>query len=230
LRAIPIHKLIEAQGLLARAEARFGDTTPPFGPVALDALADQRRFEQMVEGACTMPILMGVTHDEGHAFFPPDLTADEASVSTRLVAVTGNKDAVAQYRARRPNATLRDLLADLTTEEVFRGPTFRLIEAIASKGGRVFAYEFDWSPQDSPFKACHCIDLPFTFGNLAAWASAPMLSGGDPAAMQQISSAVRRAWTGFVRDGAPVHEAAPVWRTFADGDSSVWHIGSREPS
>jgi hypothetical protein len=33
---------------------------------------------------------------------------------------------------------------------------------------------------DSPFGACHCIELPFAIGTDAAWAGAPMLAGAEP--------------------------------------------------
>lgn len=38
-----------------------------------------------------------------------------------------------------------------------------------------------------------------------------MLAGGDPAVMQALSTAIRRAWTAFVRTGNPEHDEMPAW-------------------
>jgi para-nitrobenzyl esterase len=104
-----------------------------------------------------------------------------------------------------------DLLADLGTEETFLLPQMRLAEAVAARGGSAYAYLFDWAPPASRFRACHCIDLPFVFDNLEAWRDAPMLAGGDAAQMADLSAAMRRAWTAFVRSGTPDHEGLPHW-------------------
>ena len=68
----------------------------------------------------------------------------------------------------------------------------------------MWSYRFDWAPPDSPFKACHCLDIPFIFGNWDnAWRGAPMLAGGDPAEMAALSGTMQRAWIDFIRDGDP---------------------------
>ena len=105
----------------------------------------------------------------------------------------------------------------MTTERVFRTPALQLARQIARRGGNVFAYQFNWAPPHSPFKACHCIDLPFTFGNFDAWADAAMLTRGDPMVMQPLSAAIRRAWIAFVRTGNPQHEDMPAWPQHTQG-------------
>jgi para-nitrobenzyl esterase len=102
---------------------------------------------------------------------------------------------------------MMDLLADLGTDHTFGWPSLRLADAIAAQGGHVHAYRFDWAPPRSKFKACHCIELPFTFGTFDAWPDAPMLAGGDAAQMESLSATLRAHWGRFVRDGAP----GPSW-------------------
>ena len=70
-------------------------------------------------------------------------------------------------------------LADVTSDHTFLWPAMRLAGAMAAQGAAVQAYQFDWAPPASRFKACHCIELPFVFGNLDAWPGAGMLDGGD---------------------------------------------------
>ncbi len=212
LRAVPAQRLVEAQAEYARTSARFGSTDPPFGPVLPQRLTSAELIDVIATSVGGTDVLIGATREEGHAFFAPDLTVPES-------ALTGpfGTDTIAQHRRRRPGATPRDLLADITTELVFRIPALRLARQIADRGSNVFAYQFNWAPPNSPFKACHCIDVPFTFGNLEAWSDAPMLAGGDPAVMHDLSTAIHRAWIAFVRTGNPQHDDMPAWPRHTQG-------------
>lgn len=212
LRAVPARRLVEAQAEYARNIARFGSTDPPFGPVLPQRLTSPELIDAIATSVGDTDVLIGATREEGHAFFAPDLKVSESA----LTGLFGT-DAVSHHRRRRPGATPRDLLADITTELVFRTPTLRLAAQIAGRSGNVFAYQLNWAPAHSPFKSCHCIDLPFTFGNLAAWSDAPMLAGGDPAVMQNLSAAIRRAWIAFVRTGNPQHDELPAWPGHTQG-------------
>jgi para-nitrobenzyl esterase len=89
------------------------------------------------------------------------------------------------------------------TESLFRAPSERLAQRLAGSGTPVWMYRFDWSPPGSPFGACHCIELPFVFGNAAAWRDAPMLAGADPGTVAALVDVVQPAWIAFVRDGDP---------------------------
>jgi para-nitrobenzyl esterase len=96
------------------------------------------------------------------------------------------------------------------TARLFSDGSLRL----AGQARSAFAFRFDWSPPGSAFGACHCIELPFVFGNLDAWRAAPMLAGADPAALRRVTEEVQRAWTGFVRTGSPGWSAFPHVRHF----------------
>ncbi len=85
------------------------------------------------------------------------------------------------------------------TERLFGEGSMRL--AAASRTG--YAYRFDWCPDGSPYGACHCIELPFVFGRLAAWRRAPMLAGADPAVLRRLADDVQTAWAAFVHEGSP---------------------------
>jgi para-nitrobenzyl esterase len=212
LRAVPAQRLVEAQVAYARTSARFGSTDPPFGPVLPQGLTSAELIDVIAISVGGTDVLLGATREEGHAFFAPDLIVSES-------ALTGpfGTDTIAQHRRRRPGATPRDLLADITTELVFRTPALRLARQIADRGSNIFAYQFNWAPPNSPFKACHCIDLPFTFGNVETWSDAPMLGGGDPAVMHDLSAAISRAWIAFVRTGNPQHDDMPAWPRHTQG-------------
>jgi para-nitrobenzyl esterase len=210
LRSADVRQLLVAQGELARANARFAQTMPMFMPVLPSAMPQAEMLGAIADGAGGKDVLIGATADEVHAFFAAD-PGMENPPADALVARFGGEAALARYRARRPGGSAMDLLADLGTDETFLLPFIRLAEAVAARGGNAYAYLFDWAPPRSRFKSCHCIDLPFVFGNFDAWGDAAMLAGGDAAQMADLSAAIRRAWIAFVRTGDPQHDSLPAW-------------------
>jgi para-nitrobenzyl esterase len=210
LRAVEVPRILAAQGELARANARFAQTMPPFMPVLPSAMTQPEMLGAIADGAARKDVLVGATADEVHAFYAADPAMDNPS-DDAVTARFGGAAALARHRARRPGASAMDLLADLGTDETFVLPAMRLAEAIARRGGNVHAYLFDWAPPASRFRSCHCIDLPFVFGTFDAWRDAPMLAGGDSAQMADLSAAMRRAWIAFARTGDPAHDALPDW-------------------
>ncbi|MFD0363131.1 carboxylesterase family protein [Nocardia sp. GCM10030253] len=93
----------------------------------------------------------------------------------------------------------RDVIATVT-DQMFHEPTRRLANLLTARGEPPWLYRFDWHPGDSPFGACHCIELPFVLGHAAAWRHAPMLDGARPSG---LLGEMRRSWIGFVRHGDP---------------------------
>ena len=226
LRTIDVPRLLAAQGELARANARFAQTMPPFTPVLPSAMTQAEMLGAIADGADGKALLIGATADEVHAFFAADPAMDDPPADA-VVARFGGETALARYRARRPGASAADLLADLATDETFVLPAMRLAEAVARRGGAAYAYLFDWAPRGSRFRSCHCIDLPFVFGTFDAWRDAPMLAGGDATQMADLSAAMRRAWIAFVRDGDPTHDALPVWPRHDADRRQTMRFGAR---
>jgi para-nitrobenzyl esterase len=167
-----------------------------------------------------------VTADEAHAFFAADPAMENLSAKA-VVERFGSERLLARYRARRPGATAMDLLADLKTDETYLLPAMRLVEAIVARGGNAYAYLFDWTPPTSRFRSCHTIELPFVFGTRRAYLDAPMIAGGDVAQMADLSTAMRRAWIAFVRDGTPGHDALPPWPRYDAIRRPAMRFGAR---
>ncbi len=125
LRATPVPEILAAQAAIGRANAQFGETMPPFPPVAAHP-------GDPAEGAAGKQILIGATREECHAFFAADPAMawpDPAQVAARFEALTGRADGMAPYRARRPGGSLMDWLADLVTDHTFVWPAMRLAGA-----------------------------------------------------------------------------------------------------
>ena len=204
-RTVPAAKLVAAQGALARARAKFADTNPPFMPILETPMDQPALHAAIADSAGDLDVLIGTTREEVHAFFAANAemaNPPAEAVAERFAALAGDANAIEAYRHRRPGASVMDLLSDLGTNDTFGWPSMRLAQAISARGGHVHAYQFDWAPPQSRFKACHCIELPFVFGTFDAWPGAEMLRGGDPAMMAALSATMRATWGGFVRDGS----------------------------
>ena len=215
LMHMPVADLLAAQTHLARAGARPGTVAPPFLPV-LDHLSDAQDF---IDAAATeaaargIDLIIGTTREEMHGFLAADPAMDPPAadlVAARFAALSGAADAIALYRRRRPGGSPMDLLGDLLTDHNFLFPSLALADAVARAGGTVWAYQFDWAPPGSRFRACHCIELPFLFGNFADWPDAGMLEGGDRAEMAGLSAVLRAAWAEFADNGDP-HVPGLLW-------------------
>ncbi len=222
LRAAPVAALLQAQSGLARQMARFGETNPPFMPVLPRTMSQRDLLMAIATSARGMPALIGATREEVHAFYAADPAMQDPpgeKVAARFAELGAD---LAIWRARRPAGSAMDLLADLASERTFIRPTWQLAAALAQAGSEVFAYRFDWAPQGSPFRACHCVELPFVFGTFPAW-DAPMLRGGDAASMAALSARMRRSWTGFVRDLTPAGDALS-WPAWSAGARPILHF------
>jgi para-nitrobenzyl esterase len=226
LRGVDVARLLEAQSHLARSNARFAQTNPPFMPVLPRAMTQAEMLGAIADGADGKQVLVGATADEVHAFFAADPAMQDVPAD-KLVARFGGEAALARYRARRPGASAMDLLADLGSDETFVLPATRLAEAITRRGGTAYAYLFDWAAPGSRFRSCHCIDLPFVFGTFAAWADAPMLAGGDQVQMADLSAVMQRAWIGFVRAGDPRQEHLSDWPAYNTTEWPTMRFGAR---
>lgn len=94
-------------------------------------------------------------------------------------------------------------------EEVFGAPARQWASDASRHGRRAWSYRFDLAPNED-FGACHCIELPFVFGSLTAFAQAPMLRGARADDAGRLVDTLQRAWIAFIRDGNP---GWPMWPT-----------------
>ena len=217
LEDVPHEKMLEATGLLMRSTARFGQIAPPFMPV-YDELSLVDTFIERAgagAGAAGIDVIIGTTRDESHAFFvgnPQMQNPDPGLVEGFFAGLTGRTDSIELYRQLRPGGGVMDLLSAVAGDYATVFPSLRLAERVGAAGAKAWVYQFDWAPLGSPFKACHCIELPFVFGNRAQWADAPMIRNADPEIFDGISAAMRTAWISFVRTGQPAADG--YWPTY----------------
>ena len=143
-----------------------------------------------------------VTRRANLGVVPPfQLTAEPGLVAADPIGAVGDNGAngvrlMVTFTRDEARAFTPD--ADELTERVFMEPGRRLGELLAGQSNPPLWYEFDWAPPGSPLGACHCIDLPFVFGNLDAWRAAPMLAGADPERLTGLVDDVQDRWISFV--------------------------------
>lgn len=80
-------------------------------------------------------------------------------------------------------------------------------------GRQVWLYEFNLAP-NPVLGACHCIELPFVFGTVAAFEEAPMLSGLTTERARRITQEVQTAWIQFIRGAPDLWPSAPHRHVF----------------
>ena len=219
MRALPVERLLEAQGRLARELH-----TPTFASLPFMPVTDGRHIKEPVTttlaagSAAGVPTLIGTTREEMAAFFCTDPTlanADDAMLRQVFEATLGKgfEAHLADYRRSRTSTANAALLGDLLSDAVFRIGSLQFALAQAAHGTPCWVYQFDWqSPRG--FEACHCIEIPFVFGNPDAWRDAPMVEGIDMATRDGLTRAMQDAWIAFARTGDPNHDALPHWAPY----------------
>lgn len=139
---------------------------------------------------------------DGHGLFAPVLDGDTLPPLTppaagRVDVLAGwNRDEMRAFTA--PGATPDEGEA----ERRYAAPARQWVEQATQTGRQAWLYRFDGSP-GMPFGACHCAELPFVFGTLDAFASAPMLAGLHADDARRLTDTVQTAWLDFIH-GRPL--------------------------
>lgn len=127
--------------------------------------------------------------------------AAEMAAKRKIRVVTGfTKNETHAFSTARDPASVEAL--DRGQHLRYELPGGLFARTAADLGCDVWKYEFDWAAPESIFDSCHCLELPFLFGNLDAW-NAPFLAGGDPTGMRQLKDTLQSAWGTFFRGETP---------------------------
>jgi para-nitrobenzyl esterase len=165
--------------------------------------------------AADVGLIAGTNKDEIKLFqfadeLLPNLT-DEQMIGRARQYCGDKADAlVADYKARRPGATPRDIWTALATDAVFFYPMTKLLDA-QSAHGDTWAYYFTWETPflGGVFGASHILEIPFVFDNLDRGGAHLFTGNGSERA--GLATAMHRAWIAFARTGNPNHAGLPEW-------------------
>jgi para-nitrobenzyl esterase len=213
LRSTPVAEILRAQTQAAQKLGNMsaGDLRPPFTPTVLaphDPMGDFIETAARAAAARNVEVLIGWTREEANLFLADD--AQTARLEAEALAglaqgIYGGRCAerLEDIRRRRPMGTAAQLFMDLVSDAAFRLPCISFAQTLASCGGRVFVYQFDWPSPDTQMGACHCLELPFVFDTLATWTDAALLKGADLAVMRALAQELRTRWARFIGTGDP---------------------------
>jgi len=181
-----------------------------------DSLDDARKLPvEALLAAQRAPDVVEALRAEGssRSLFTPVLDGDilPHDIAPALLKASGRADVLVCY-TRDEMAAFPDHGTDAASQElgdsVFGAPSRLWARQAAAQGRDAWLARFDVAPTDR-FGACHCIELPFVFDTLDAFADAPMLAGLPPAQGEQLARRTQAAWIAFIRGDAPDWPAAP---------------------
>ena len=220
IRALPIETILQAQVAVLKSMDNAPDNVaPPFMPVLDDWMPVDPTRPEAAAGAAWCPMVIGITREEHAAFHYEDAAFAEkaaALLPVRFRETFGARaeEELARARAMRSPATDARVLCDHGSRTRFVYGTFDYLEAAAAAGAGVWAYVFAWQSPNPEIGACHCIDLPFLFGNMADWEGAPMLAGAAPDTLADLARAFGGSIAAFARAGDPAAGRALDWPAF----------------
>jgi len=212
---VPAERLLAAQQQAAARSGRASAFSPTHDGDTLPLPLD----EALASGACArVPLLIGTNRDEMNLFLGAALKKlNEPLDDATLLAQLGNlirgasearlRALLDVYRSSRSAHHLphsdRALLAAITSDALWRVPSYRFAEAYRQHQPATFQYLFTYeSPaMRGALRACHGLELPFVFGTLDAPGQAAFAGSGE--SVQRLSDRMMASWLSFTRTGDP---------------------------
>lgn len=187
----------------------YGDDVLPLAPA-----------EALTQGAgAEIEVLIGTDTEEMALFLVPTGATTgltEASAYALLArSDPRGAEALAAHGLGRPGRHAGTVFEHALTDLMFRQPAERFA---AAHRGRTHLYSFEWrSPLlEGRLGACHCVELPFVFNDLASHAG---LIGSDPP--QALADIIHATWVRFGIDGFL------PWHPYGDANSPPFVFGGR---
>jgi para-nitrobenzyl esterase len=194
----------------------------PFRPVL-----DQRSFTRNPfdpdAGSLSLdvPLLIGNAATETTLFLasdPANFAVATPEVQSRLnrflhIDAARSSRLMDSYQTYLPGASPFDLLAQITTDYVFRRNTMEIAARQAARANApVYAYLFDWRTPvlGGRLHSPHTSEVPFVFGTTA---TAPGLLGTG-ADLAPLTHQMMTTWASFAHTGNPNNATLPHWPRF----------------
>ncbi|RRO18983.1 carboxylesterase/lipase family protein [Saccharopolyspora rhizosphaerae] len=207
LAELPVEDLHAAQGrAMAEISANRAAWTNnlPYNVVLDGEVLSELPWVALRGGVANgIDVIAGFNRDEATGF-TVDLPAEARDLEGLVRDLNLPGSTAAEYRSAYPGVADTDLYTVLLSDQLFRMPAVWMVEAAAAAGGRAHLYEFTWeTPQrDGVLGATHGLDVPFTFGQHDDPLAVEML-GAAPEGFDELSRAIRQAWTSFAATGDP---------------------------
>jgi para-nitrobenzyl esterase len=171
-----------------------------------------------------VPMLVGTNHDESRLLVgrghPETFDLTWETLPGQLAKYADGmgtldlNEVIAMYRKDDPNYTASEVFFRATTDSRDWRPALVEIERRAAqpKGAApTYSYQLDWgSPTQPQMRACHSLDLPFLFDNVAI---SNALTGTGPEAYK-LAEQMSSAYIAFAHTGNPNTPALPHWPAY----------------
>ena len=207
LASAPVDVLLAAQERTVEASlAKVG--MMPFHPWVDDDLLTAPAHRAVLPA---IPLVVGTTAHEMELFRDqvPVLPDDIALMF--LAGKAANLGITDEARIRAAFDACGNDLVEAVADLELHVPNELLARGHAARGNPVFRYRFAW---EAPVRrACHALDLPFTFGTLDAstWREFAGADAARAADADALSARMQQAWTSFAADGAPSDDTIGRW-------------------
>jgi para-nitrobenzyl esterase len=233
LAAMPTAELLARHAAFARRSDMLFELDTLFYPRVDGRFARMTPFEGARTGLFDgLDVMIGFTAYEMGLWLQWDPQLDQGdthAMAQRLPHFPAAcRDGVAAfydalYAHEPPGVRAMYLLADAC----FVMPSVLLAESLATRGARLWMYQFDWQAGDPHRRALHAADQGFFFGTLDS-SGARLVIGAprdaaDAARRQALSGAMQDALLAFVRTGDPQHAGSAAWPAYAPR-RSVMHL------
>jgi para-nitrobenzyl esterase len=167
-----------------------------------------------------IPFLVGTNHDEARLLIGRyfDLTwealPETLAKYSEKMGKLDLKDVIAMYRRVYPDYSASDVFFAATTDSRDWRPAVVEIErraALPKGSAPTYSYQLDWgSPVRPELKACHGLDVPFLFDNVAL---SHNLVGDGPDAYW-MAEQISEAYIAFAKTGNPNNPKLPHWPAY----------------
>ena len=207
LRLAPVASLLEAQEQTVEATlAKVG--MMPFHPWVDDDLLPAPAHRAALPA---IPLVVGTTAHEMELFRDQVPQLPEDIAVSYLASKAVNLGITDEERVRAAFAACGGDLVEAVADLELHLPNELLARGHEARGNRVFRYRFTW---EAPVRrACHALDLPFTFGTLdvSTWREFAGADGAGAGTADALSARMQQAWASFVADGVPYDDRAGPW-------------------
>ena len=223
--AVPADDLVSQQTAIAAGGSPLG--RGPTVALAIGGEAVPRNpLEALLTGAGSgIPVLIGCTSEEYRLWLVPSGAVDKATWITVAVARLAARvpaRIVRAHRTRRPDASAGEVLGEVITDMLLRGPITRFADSrVSAADSATWVYEFRWRSTVDRLGAAHVMELGFVFDRLG---QPDAIGIGGPDGPQALADAMHRAWVSFVVGGDPGWEAWSSRRPVQAFDADGGHI------
>ncbi|MEB9894292.1 carboxylesterase family protein [Bacillus cereus] len=102
-------------------------------------------------------------------------------------------------------------MVEVFSNALFTDPTYEFMASFHDTGSHTYVFQFNY-PSLAPYLlGCHCIELPFVFGNFEKWDNAPMLENMSMEEARHLSDQIQGYFLGYIKNGIPEHEGSIDW-------------------